>query len=180
MAAEARRTVEQHDRWDGLHSFQTIRWDGEKLHSDVYAAIDPGIEATDYPKIMNKMAYEQLHGNPGEPSCAYMLCMEAHHATASPDASEAECRQFAEDRDNRKLDKWPGARELFAAYIADIHGRAWVAYKYRDGPEQIIENFCRPGILPLGDELIIRGLLDVALATGVLAWGLPAEPVTYC
>jgi hypothetical protein len=179
MAAEARRTVERHANWDGMHSFQTLRWDGERLISDLYAAIDPGFKVGDYPKIMNKLAYEHLHGNPAEPACAYMMCMEAHHATVPPDATDAERRKFHEDQANRKLNNWPGARELFAAYVADIHGRTWVAHKYRDDPEQIIESFCRPGFFPPGDEIVIRGLLGVALATGVLAWGLPAEPVTY-
>jgi hypothetical protein len=97
MAAAARNAVKQHDRWDGLHVFETLSWDGEKLGGGIYAAIDPGFEIGAYPKIMRKIAVQQLTDCPGEPACAYLLMMEAYSVETPADATPAQRRQNRED-----------------------------------------------------------------------------------
>jgi hypothetical protein len=176
MADAARHAVEQHNRWDGLHAFETLAWDGEKLGGGIYAAIDPGFEIGAYPKIMRNIAARQLIDCPDSPACAYLLLMEAHSVELPADATPAQRRQHKEDMRNRVLDKRPDAREICIAYVADVWGRIWIARKYRDDDRRIMESFHRPGPLPPGDFQVVKGLAGVARETGAIAWGLPAQP----
>jgi hypothetical protein len=161
LAAATRKAIEDHTEWDSLHCFMTLHWDGENLHPGTYAAIDPGIDPPDYPALMAGIAAKELENNPEDPAYAYLLQIEGFGVVApGPDASETEREQFDRDR-----------LESAFAYCADVHGRLWAATKARSKPDVIEENFYPPGKHLSGQ--MIRGLLTVAYAAGVKAYGLP-------
>jgi hypothetical protein len=87
-----------------------------------------------------------------------------------PEASAADLARYHAARKGRTFHEQPGAVESCIAWVADIHGRLWSAAKTRDQPDKIREAFYRPGQAPGGQ--MIRGLLAVAKATGILCHGM--------
>lgn len=168
LAAATRKAIEDHDEWDSLHRFQTLRWDGERLAVGTYAAIDPGIDPPQYPALMARIAGEQLEKDPAEPACAYLLQIEAFGVTEpGKDATEAEREAFQKARLSRTFHQMPDAVESAVAYCADVHGRLWSAAKIRGREDKgISESFYQPGRVALGGQMI-KGLLTVAYATGM-------------
>lgn len=172
FAAAARKVIEDHDEWDSLHCFITLHWDGEKLRAGAFVAIDPGIDPAEYPALMVKAAAEQQQKHPEAPAYAYLLQIEAFGVTEpGPDAGEAEREQYDRDRIGRTFHKRPDAEESVIVWCADVHGRVWAAAERRSEPGVIHEHFYAPGKTPGGQ--MVRGLLAVAYATGVKAYGLP-------
>lgn len=43
LAAFTRKLVEDHDKWDGLHTFVTLYADGDGVRVGTWAAVDPAI-----------------------------------------------------------------------------------------------------------------------------------------
>jgi hypothetical protein len=167
-----RKTIEDHDEWDSPHCFMTLHWDGERLTTGTYACIIPGIDPGDYPALMRKAAADRQQEHPDDPACAYLLQIEAFGVIyPGPDAGETEREQFDRDRIARTFHKRPDAIESAIAWCADIHGRTWTAAQRRSEPGVIHEHFYAPGRSPGG--WMLRGLLAVAYATGVTAYGLP-------
>ena len=171
LAAATRRVIEDHAEWDSPHSFQTLHWDGEKIRTQTYCCIMPDVDPLQYTDLMSKSAREQVEKDPDDPACAYLLQIECFGVTEpGPDATEAEKLQYHADRIGRTFHKRDDAVESAVAWCADVHGRVWTAAKVR-GRDGITEKFYAPGRSPGGH--MIRGLLSVAYATGMLAWGLP-------
>jgi hypothetical protein len=79
--------------------------------------------------------------------------------------------QYERDRIGRTFHKRADATEACIVWVADVHGRLWSATKARDNPGRIHEVFYQPGRAPGGH--LVKGLLRVAYATGMSAWGLP-------
>jgi hypothetical protein len=175
FAAAARRAVEEHDEWDSPHNFQTLHWDGERLHCHAYVCIMPDLHATQYPQVMAGTAREQQIKDPADPAYAYLLQIEAFGIPEpAPDAPLAERKHYDADRLGRTFHKRPDATEAAIAWCADIHGRLWCATKRRSEPGRIYEAFYPPGKAPGGQAT--QALLDVAYTTGVVAHGLPRRP----
>lgn len=172
FAAAARKAIEDHDKWDAPHSFETLHWDGEKLRTMTYLCIMTDVNPPDYPKVMARAASEELERNPEDPAYGYLLRLESFGVREpGPEASEAEREQYRRDRLARTFHERPDAIEACTAWAVDVHGRMWAATKTRDNPGRIHEVFYQPGRAPGGSA--IRGLLRVAYATGVSFWGLP-------
>lgn len=174
FAAAARKAIEDGHEWDSPHCFQTLHWDGEKLSPRTCACIMPDVHPAGYPALMDKLAREELEKHPDEPAYAYLLQIEAHGVIVpGPDAAEAEREQYRRDRLGRSFHQRADAVESAMAWVADVHGRVWSAAKPRRGPVVITERFYPPGKVPGGQA--VAGLLSVAYATGVTAYGLPGR-----
>lgn len=162
FAAAARKAIEDHGEWDSLHCFMTLHWDGEKLSAGTYAAIDPGIDPPDYPKVMAGIAAERRREHPGNPAYAYLLQIEAFGVVEpGPDAGEAERERYDRDRIGRTFHQRPDAVESAIAWCADVHGRVWSAAKRRSEPGVIHEHFYAPGKTPgrADDQGTARGCI---------------------
>lgn len=132
----------------------------------------PDVDPLDYPTLMAKAAVEELGEHPDEPAYAYLLQIEVFAVTEPGlDASEEEREQYDRDRIGRTFHQRNDAIETCVAWVADVHGRLWSAAKVRNRPGGISEAYYQPGSTPGGQ--MIRGLLAVATATGVMAYGLP-------
>jgi hypothetical protein len=173
FAAAARLAIERHDEWDAPHAFETLHWDGEKLRTMTYLCIMNDVDPPKYPALMARAALEELEKHPDDPAYGYLLQVESHGVSKpGPQASEAEREQYERDRLGRTFHKRPDAVEVCQVWAADVHGRLWSATKRRgDESGYIHEVFYQPGRAPGGTA--IRGLLEVAYATGMSAWGLP-------
>jgi hypothetical protein len=175
LAAETRKAIEDHSKWDSPHAFITLHWDGEKLACRTYAMIMPDVAPADYPRLMMKMAREEHERDPDEPACAYLLQIEAFGVTEpGPQATEAERIQYNADRLGRTFHQRDDAIESAIAWYADVHGRVWFAAKRRSDPDKISESFYPPGKALRGS--FVNGLLAVAYATGMVSYGLPGPP----
>jgi hypothetical protein len=174
FAAAARRAVEElHTEWDSPHNFQTLHWDGEKLHCRTYACIMLDVNPPDYPAYMVGLARTQHEKDPGDPAYAYLLQIECFGVTEpGPDATKADRERYNAARLGRTFHKLPEATEACTAWVADIHGRLWAATKTRDKPGEIQEKFYPAGKVTVGGHLI-DGLIAVAQATGISYHGLP-------
>lgn len=178
FAAATRQAVEElHTDWDSPHSFQTLHWNGEKLHTGTYACVMPDINPDDYPALMIGIAREQQEKHPEDPAYAYLLQCESFGVTmpVREKMSVTEQMQFDADRLGRTFRKRPDAVESCTAWCADIHGRLWCASKVRSEPGHISESFYPSGQVKLGGQFI-RGLLSVAYTTGMMYHGLPGPP----
>lgn len=177
LAAEARRMIEMHDgKWDSLHAFATLHWDGEKFSVGTWCAIDTGFAAGDYFGIMQKAAFERMREEPEDPPYAFALQIEAHVTELPKGATAEEQAAMAADLRAEKLHLRPDARECAEAWVADIHGRLWSARRFRDGDGGIEESHTPAGSPPPGPAIFTTRLLTVARATGLLAWGLEPSP----
>jgi hypothetical protein len=175
FAAFARAEVSRHDEWDSPHSFQTLHWDGEKLTVLTYACIMTDMNPVSYPAVMTGLAREELEKHPDDPAYAYLLQTESFRVREpGPEAPAAEREQYQRDRAGRAFHERADAVEVCSAWVADIHGRLWFAEKTRGEPG-IREEFYRPGSNEMGGP-VIRALLAVAQATGILGHGLPGPP----
>lgn len=173
FAQAARHAIESHAEWDSLHAFVTFFLEDGDLAAGTWAAIDPGIDPPDYPRLMMKLARKDLDEYPDRIPYAYLLQIEAFGVIEpGKDASAEEKMRFQADRLGRTFHQRPDASEIACAYVADVHGRLWSAVKRRGREEEISENFYPPGPHQPGGQLI-RGLLSVAYATGMLCHGLP-------
>jgi hypothetical protein len=181
FAAAARLAIERHDEWDSPHAFETLHWDGVKLTTMTYACIMPDVDPPDYPKLMARLAREELEKRPDDPAYGYLVQAEGFKVvTPAPGTREAEAfdwEQYHRDRLGRTFHKRPDAVETCTAWAADIHGRLWWAEKAR-GVEGVREAFFGPDGTSSGQMRRMGGpwpeaLLAVAYATGMTAWGLP-------
>jgi hypothetical protein len=172
FAAITRDTVEEHREWDSPHSFLTLRWDGDSLSCRTWVCIMPDVDPVKYPAVMMGTVREELEKYPDDPAYGYLLQGE-FFGTEEPgaDASAADREQYERDRIGRTFQQRPDAAEACIAWAADIHGRLWSAAKTRTNPDRIQEAFYQPGRAPRGQ--MIRGLLTVAYATGVIGHGMP-------
>lgn len=171
FAAMTRKIVADHDEWDSPHHFVTLHWEDGELRPGTWAMIMPDIHPAQYPELMAKLALEAHEKDPDRPAYGYLLQIESFGVTEpGPGASEEERDQFNRDRLGRNFHNRADAVEVAGAWCADIHGRLWAAARRR-GDEEITERFYQPGRAPGGQ--LIEGLLAVAYATGMTAWGLP-------
>lgn len=172
FAAAARKAIEDHDEWDAPDAFQTLHWDGEKLSCRTFVCVLPDVNPPDYPALMAKAAIDELTKHPDHVAYAYLLQMEMFGVSEpGPDASAQERQRYDRDRIGRTFHQRDDAIEACVAWVADVHGRLWSAAKMRNRPGRISETFYQPGQAPGGQ--MIRGLLAVATATGVMGYGLP-------
>ena len=177
LAAEARKMIEFHDgKWDSLHAFATLHWDGEKFSVGTWCAIDTGFAAKDYMGIMQKAAFEELRRKPEDPPYAYALQIEAHVSSLPKGASAGQQAAMTADMRAERLHLRPDARECAEAWVADVHGRLWSARRWRDDGDGIEERYTPAGVPSPGPAVFTDPLLTVARATGLLAWGLQATP----
>jgi hypothetical protein len=179
LAAIARQTVEQHEEWDRPHSFEILCRDDEGIVPRLYVCIMTDIPPAQYPTVMHKAATEWLTDHPGEPPYAFLLASEGYAAEEpGPDAPPGEReRYWAAARTPCGFADLPYVREEFAAWVVDVHGRGWRAGHYRDDPGVISEKYHPPGTLP--STVMLRGLLQVAYATGMAAYDLPGPQGTW-
>lgn len=133
LAAETRRAVEEHDRWDSPHQFILFRWDGRRVSRCDVQPISP--DATGRADMtMIRTAGKWLQDHPGDPPCAYLLRVECHGITKpGPDAAPAVLSRFDADRRLRGFAARPDAVEACAAWCVDTEGRMWNASKTRGG-----------------------------------------------
>jgi hypothetical protein len=174
FAAFTRKAIEDHGEWASPHCFMTLHAEDGQLHCRTYAAIMPDISPPDYPSLMFRLAGEELEKHRDDPACAYLLQIEAFGVTGpGKGATEAEREQYARDRLGRTFHERPDAVESAVAWCADVHGRLWSAAKIRGREDKgISESFYQPGRAAIGGRMV-KGLLSVAYATGMKAWGLP-------
>jgi len=179
FAKAARDQLAQHDAWDSPHAFITLHWDGTSLNGRTYACIMPDIDPPDYPACMSKIAREQFEKDPADPAYAYLLQIEGFGIPEpGKDATGAERDQYNRDRLGRTFHQRADAVECALAWVADIHGRVWSAEKIRGREDEgIREQYHAPGQTPGGH--MIRGLLAVAYATGVMGHSLPGPQGTF-
>ncbi len=171
FAAITRKIIADHDEWDSPHHFVTLHWEDGELRCGTWAVIMPDIHPAQYPKVMAKIARECHEKDPDHPPYGYLLQFESYGvAEPGPEASDEEREQFRRDRLGRTFHQRADAVEMVGAWCADIHGRVWSAARRR-GEDKIHEKFYQPGRAPGGQ--MIEGLLAVAYATGMTAWGLP-------
>ena len=130
MAAVALALIEFHGGdWDSPAHFMSVRWDGDKATLGGYwTAIMPDVHPDRYPAVMRGSLAEELAAEPRVP---YGLAFqqEAHVVQA---ASEKERAVADSQLLARTMHKRPDAREVCLAWVADAHGRVWLAEKYRD------------------------------------------------
>jgi hypothetical protein len=173
FAAEARRIIEEHSEWDAPHAFITFRQDDAKLVAGTYTCIMPDINPADYPQMMAGIARKELDEHPDWEPVAYLLQIEAYGVIEpGKDASAEERMRFQADRLGRTFHQRADVYEVACAYLADVHGRLWTAGKRRDHEGEISENFYPPGPRQPGGQMV-KGLLAVAQATGMVVHGLP-------
>lgn len=172
MAAEARKLIDFHGGdWDSLHAFTSVLWDGEKAAVQTMAAIDTALDPRRYPAVMRGMAAEELAKDDYAVPYAYGFEFEAFTVTTSG-MTEAE-KAVAESRHHaRTLDTHPSRRECVFAYVADIHGRTWMARKFRDA-DGLDEQYWAPGQNPGGAGTMLK---KIARSTAFAAWGLHPLP----
>lgn len=149
FAAACRSVVEDHDTWDSPHCFETLHWDGAKLHVGTHVVIMADIDPDKYPVMMIKISRRQLEEHPDDPAYAYLLQIESVGKPEQPESAIAWC--------------------------VDIHGRAWYAAKVRERPGRIDEKYFPPGTVPHGTRMV-DALFAVAQSTGMVAYGLPGPP----
>jgi hypothetical protein len=146
MAAVALALIEFHGGdWDSPAHFMSVRWDGDKATLGGYwTAIALDVHPERYPAVMRGALIEELAAEPRVP---YGLAfqMEGHAVSA---ATEKERAVTHSQRRAGNLHKRPDAREVCLAWVADAHGRVWLAEKYRDDGS-VREHFWPP-LKPVG------------------------------
>lgn len=146
MAAVALALIEFHGGdWDSPAHFMSVRWDGDKATLGGYwTAIALDVHPDRYPAVMRGALAEELAAEPRVP---YGLAfqMEGHAVSA---ATEKERAVAHSQRRAGNLHKRPDAREVCLAWVADAHGRVWLAEKYRDDGS-VREQFWAP-LKPVG------------------------------
>jgi len=173
-AAVARSAVELHTAWGCPATFSILVRDDGGLTPRFTAVLDPELEpATGYPAAMEQVTSRHLLEHPGEPPWAFRLAYEGDSALepARDAPAEDHARHWAAVNGGR-IGSLPYARAIFAVWCVDVHGRGWRAYHYEDTPGVILEEYFQAGTMP--DTGMLRGLLRVAYATGMLAHDLPA------
>jgi hypothetical protein len=135
LAAETRKAVERHTRWDAPHHFATLHWDGKNLYEGTHVVIIPDVCPDDYPLMMATTAARRVAEHPADPPVAYLLQIESHGVTEpGPGATRAERAGFDAARRWRTFYQQPDAVEVCVAWCADTDGRLWAAEKRRDDP----------------------------------------------
>jgi hypothetical protein len=187
LAAETRRAIDRHTKWDALHAFITLHWieAEQRVTPGTYVAIDPNIKPTDYMPIMMKAAHERRTEDEAKdkdlpPACAYLLQIESFGVNFNPEtATEEERAQFDRDRLGRTFHLRDDRIEAVCAWTADVHGRLFAASQVRDS-ESVSENFYSPALAgreyPGGQ--LIEALLVVASVSAVKSFSLPQIPGT--
>jgi hypothetical protein len=172
-AAVARGAVELHTGWGCPATFSILVRDDSGLTPRLTAVLDPELEpATDYPAAMERFTSWHLTEHPGEPPWAFQLTYEGD--SAREPAKDAPAEEHARHRaavDAGRIASLPYARVMFAVWCVDVHGRGWRAYHFEDDPGVICEEYFQAGTIPATGML--RGLVRVAYATGMIAHGLP-------
>jgi hypothetical protein len=174
LAGIARDHVEAHgNQWDSMHGFEILCRDGDGFRVPVHMAFASDVYDHQYPGFMRRAADQYHQENPGEPAYAYTLTLESYEAIEPDPAKEPRRHaQWLIARSTNTFSELPWHREVYSAWVVDINGRAWLAYKYRDDETcEIHQAQFRPGSLPSSDML--RGLVAIAYKTGVQYYGLP-------
>jgi hypothetical protein len=130
MAAVALELIEFHGGdWDSPANFVSVRWDGDKATLGGYwTAIALDVHPDRHPAVMRESLARELAAETRLPyGLAYQ--QEAHTVRV---ATEKERALADSQLRARNLDKRPDAREACLAWVADAHGRVWLAEKYRD------------------------------------------------
>jgi hypothetical protein len=167
LAAETRKAIERHTRWDTPHEFLTLHWEDRQLRPGLLGVIMPDIEPGDYPSVMAGWAAKQIGDDPLNQPVAYLLRVEGHGlAEPGPDASAAERTRYDAARRGRTFHAQPGAVETCTAWCADIDGRLWAASKVRGEPAgQLHQRMYLPGDPAMLGGQIIDALRQLAAAT---------------
>lgn len=172
LAAQARQLIEAHgDDWDSPHVLVTLHPDGDDgLRAGTLTMITLDVDPATFPGLMEALAARALAEHPASPPYAYGLCIEGFGMVMpAPGASRQERELFERARATRTICRHPDATESASAWIADIHGRAWLAMLHR-GASEIREEFYPADSGRIGGTLV-TALVQVAVATGIAAWG---------
>ena len=160
MAAVALALIDFHGGdWDSPAHFMSVRWDGDKATLGGYwTAIALDVPPDRYPAVIRKSLARELAAEPRVPY-GLALQVEGHAVLA---ATEKERAVAHSQRRAGNLHKRTDAREACLAWVADAHGRVWLAEKYRDDGS-VREQFWPP-LKPVGAPgAVLRSLALEAL-----------------
>lgn len=164
LAAIAREAIKAHDEWDSPHVLATIyRSGGDTARYETITMIDPAVDPDQYPQVID--ARVRADTREYGPPYALLLQIEAFVVIdPGPDATPADQALLNADRIARTIHLRKDSVEMASAWVADVHGRAWMAMKKR-GKDGIEEQFFRPGSGEVGGQMM-TALLNAARTYG--------------